>query len=85
MVPDVDLKEIERKVWTSYFQDGLWDIFFGLLFAIGAVLWELLGNPIGPIAFSVSGSATLLFGLVLLARLLRKYPKPPQELSDSDE
>jgi len=34
MVQSVDLKEIERKAWTSYFQDGLWDIFFGLLMLI---------------------------------------------------
>ena len=28
---DTDLKKIESKVWTSYFKDGLWDIFFGLM------------------------------------------------------
>lgn len=28
---ELDLKGIERKAWTSYFQDGLWDIFMGLL------------------------------------------------------
>ena len=27
----INLKEIERKAWRSYFQDGLWDIFLGLL------------------------------------------------------
>jgi hypothetical protein len=27
----IDLKEIERKAWTSYFEDGLWDIFLGLM------------------------------------------------------
>ena len=27
----IDLKEIERRAWTSYFQDGLWDIFMGIL------------------------------------------------------
>lgn len=32
MSQNINLKEIERKAWTSYFQDGLWDIFFGLLF-----------------------------------------------------
>lgn len=31
MSQDINLKQIERKAWTSYFQDGLWDIFFGLL------------------------------------------------------
>ena len=31
MSQDINLKEIERRAWTSYFQDGLWDIFMGLL------------------------------------------------------
>ncbi|MFQ6087917.1 MAG: hypothetical protein ACE5K0_03325 [Candidatus Methanofastidiosia archaeon] len=55
---------------------------YGLFFAAGAVLWELYGSPIGPIAFSVSGSITLLIGLILLIRLLRDYPIPVEEASD---
>lgn len=31
MSQNINLKEIERKSWTSYFQDGFWDIFIGLL------------------------------------------------------
>ncbi len=34
MVSDVNLKEIQRKVYLSFFQDGLWDIFIGL-FTLG--------------------------------------------------
>ncbi len=34
MVSDVNLKEIQRKVYLSFFQDGLWDIFLGL-FVLG--------------------------------------------------
>ncbi|MDH4300300.1 MAG: hypothetical protein OEV57_02855 [Dehalococcoidia bacterium] len=30
MATDVNLKEIQRKVYMSFFQDGLWDIFLGL-------------------------------------------------------
>ena len=30
MVADVNLKEIQRKVYMTFFQDGLWDIFLGL-------------------------------------------------------
>jgi len=37
MSQTISLKEIERKAWTSYFQDGLWDIFFGLLLVSSAV------------------------------------------------
>ena len=34
MVPDVNLKEIQRKVYMTFFQDGVWDIFLGL-FVLG--------------------------------------------------
>ncbi len=27
----IDIKEMEKKAWISTFQDGLWDIYFGLL------------------------------------------------------
>jgi hypothetical protein len=33
---DTKLKELERRAWTSFFQDGLWDIYLGLmLLALG--------------------------------------------------
>jgi hypothetical protein len=36
MPTNINLKEIERKAWRSMFQDGLWDIYLGLiLFAMG--------------------------------------------------
>jgi hypothetical protein len=31
------LREIERTAWTSYFEDGLWDLFFGVLFLISGI------------------------------------------------
>jgi hypothetical protein len=39
----IDLRDVERRAWTLYFQDGLWDIFFGLLF-LGGGLRALTGN-----------------------------------------
>ena len=41
MSTSISLKEIERKAWRSFFQDGLWDIYLGLLLmamAISALL-----------------------------------------------
>lgn len=38
---NIDLKALEKKAWRSVFQDGLWDIFLGLLlmaFALSAWL-----------------------------------------------
>ena len=33
MSEKLNLKELERKAWRSFFDDGLWDIFLGLLLA----------------------------------------------------
>ena len=38
-----NLQDVERRAWTLYFQDGLWDIFLGLLF-LGGGLRSLTGN-----------------------------------------
>jgi len=27
----INLKKLEKKAWTKYFEDGLWDIFFGIM------------------------------------------------------
>ena len=47
MEKNINLKEIEKKTWTSYFEDGLWDVFMGcyvLMFAIAPLLSERLGD-----------------------------------------
>lgn len=47
MVEEISLKEIQRKVYISLFQDGLWDIFLGL-FILGwglAILTEAAYLP----------------------------------------
>ena len=31
MTQNINLKALEKKAWRSVFQDGLWDIFLGLL------------------------------------------------------
>ena len=31
MTSQIDLKQIERKAWTIYFDDGLWEIFLGVM------------------------------------------------------
>jgi hypothetical protein len=47
MAEDISLKEIQRKVYMSFFQDGLWDILLGL-FMLGwglAILTDLAFLP----------------------------------------
>ncbi len=34
MTGNIDLKEIERKAWTSFYQDGLWEFALGLAMII---------------------------------------------------
>lgn len=44
MTQDADLKQIERRAYVSYFQDGLWDIVIGLVaaaWAVGPLLSDL--------------------------------------------
>lgn len=37
MEPTLDLKEIESSAHRAYFEDGMWDIFFGLMFITGGI------------------------------------------------
>jgi len=37
MAERISLKEVERRAWTSYFEDGLWDIFLGAILLIGGI------------------------------------------------
>jgi hypothetical protein len=40
MTAEINLKEVERRAWKSFFQDGMWDIYLGLLLlAMGVSAW----------------------------------------------
>ena len=44
MKQQIDLKQIERKVWTSFYEDGIWDIYLGILLmamAVGSLLLDI--------------------------------------------
>jgi hypothetical protein len=47
MEEEINLREIQRKVYMSFFQDGLWDIFLGL-FVLGWGLAILTGGTYLP-------------------------------------
>ncbi|MFX0177993.1 MAG: hypothetical protein ACFE85_17385 [Candidatus Hodarchaeota archaeon] len=55
MTENVDLKELERNAYRSTFQDGLWDIYIGMLF-IG---WSL--RYFGIIFSSIIGLTIIFF------------------------
>jgi hypothetical protein len=65
MSQNISLKELERKAWTSYFQDGLWDIYLGLLLLAMAV--SALLSDVG---FSESLGMAILIGLEVVAVLV---------------
>jgi hypothetical protein len=65
MSQTINLRELERKAWGSVFQDGLWDIYLGLLLlamAISALLSD--------VGFSESSGIAILIGLQVLAMLV---------------
>ena len=65
MSQNISLKELERKAWTSYFQDGLWDIYLGLLL-LAMAIWALLSD----VGFSESLGMAIFIGLEVLAMLV---------------
>jgi MFS family permease len=60
---------------VAYFMDFRRLYAYGLLFAISMALANALDDLIPTILFFASGSIALLVGLVVLIRLIRKYPK----------
>jgi MFS family permease len=70
------LQEVERKVFRTVYQDGLWDVFLGcfaLLFALGPLLSVRLGD------FWSSAVFLPFWGLVALAIwLIRRHVVAPR-------
>ena len=65
MSQTINLRELERKAWSSVFQDGLWDIYLGLLLL--AMAFEALLSDVG---FSESWGMATCIGLDVLAMLV---------------
>ena len=64
----IDLKQLERKVWKSFFEDGIWDIYLGLLLmamAIGTLLSDSGASQAtqGIVYLSLVGVASLFLWL----------------------
>ena len=65
MSRDINLKELERKAWRSVFQDGLWDIYMGLLL-MALAIYALLSNTKLPEAQQM----VIYIGLMALSMLV---------------
>ncbi len=65
MINQINVKTAERKAWRSVFQDGLWDIYLGLLLlAMG--IGDLLDNY----ALSKVQYYAIYFGVIIFAMLV---------------
>lgn len=60
MSENLSLKEAERRAWTLYYEDGLFDIFLGLLF-LGGGLRELT-DSLWSYLFVLAGILIFVFG-----------------------
>ncbi len=65
MSQDIGLKQLERKAWRSVFQDGLWDIYLGLLLMAMAMLVLLSRTNL-----SETQQMLIYIGLMALAMLV---------------
>jgi hypothetical protein len=65
MSRDINLKELERKAWRSVFQDGLWDIYLGLLL-MALAIYALLSKTKLPEAQQM----VIYIGLMALSMLV---------------
>lgn len=78
MVKPTNIKEIEKKAWISTFQDGLWDIYFGLI--IMGIGFSWLGGFFG-LPETVNVLVTLIgwdIGVLLVFFLGKKYITRPR-------
>jgi hypothetical protein len=66
MTAEINLKEVERRAWRSFFQDGLWDIYLGLLLlAMGVSAW-LSDQDISEVTHFAIYIPLLLLSMVVL-------------------
>jgi hypothetical protein len=76
MSENIDLKELEKKAWRSTLEDGIFEIYFGILhlsLTLGVVLDEVLPSPYSSIlTFLVIGLGLIFF---LIAK---KYISQPR-------
>ncbi len=76
MSDNIDLKELEKKAWKSTLEDGIFEIYFGILhlsLTIGVVLDEVLPFPYNSIiAFSIIGLGLIFFFIA------KKYVSQPR-------
>lgn len=66
MSKSIDLKALERKAWRSVFQDGLWDIYLGIILSSFAVNAWLDKKPIEDDLRMIGYIGVMVLGMVVL-------------------
>jgi len=64
MTTNMDLKQLERKAWTSFFQDGLLDIFMGLVLVAVGLPAMLPGILITGLSQDVAGAVLMVLAFL---------------------
>ena len=65
MNAQLDLKEIEKKAFRSTYQDGLWDIYIGIVVASMAIIMLATRNKDNPWAFMLLAFAGMAAGYLI--------------------
>jgi len=67
MTEDIDLKVLEKKVYQRYFEDGLWDLFLGMIIlSLGvAPLFSLLINIPDPWNYIIPALGVNIFAFLI--------------------
>ncbi len=65
MAHRINLKDLERKAWRSVFQDGLWDIYLGLL-----LLAMAIGTLLSDTSLSKVQQYLIYLGLIVLGMVV---------------
>jgi hypothetical protein len=81
MSQNINLKEIERKAFRSTFQDGLWDIFLGLLLlnmGMGTLMGAILDDTSVPVLWIMIGLLTFAALALLIFWAGKKFITTPR-------
>jgi len=76
MTEDIDLKEIEKKTWRSYFEDGIMEIYMGSLYMGVGIAASFFDVP--PLSFyHLLGYFIVICGLLffILGKKFISYPR----------
>ncbi|MFB0516739.1 MAG: hypothetical protein ACETWG_09080 [Candidatus Neomarinimicrobiota bacterium] len=74
---NIDLEALERGVWQSTFQDGLWDLFIGV-FALGFAVTPLINDVLHSDFWSTFSYLPVNLGALLLLFLGKRYITAPR-------